>query len=239
VTLDFFDEGARVMEASGTAQGVVKAAALLLVVLEMVAFAVAALLPHRLLQAQRWTLASFAVAVLAFECVTVTLVQYGIAENAARVASASENRVAELRASIEAKRASAVQRRAAAAVAAQSAILASRLSAAESYAAADALDARADVLAAEMAQLEAVKPSPVAAILGESGTLAYAVARGLLVSAGGLVMFGVAGALLRTARTAGAVSIPTPEHAHPMAAAPDALPSVVRKEVSVPFALPK
>jgi hypothetical protein len=233
VTLQFFDEGSRLMEPSSTAQGVVKAAAMLLVALEMAAFGIAALLPGRLLRGQRWALAAFALAVLAFECVTITVVQHGIAVGAARAANASDTKASELRASIAAKRESAAQRRAAAAVAGQSVILASRLSAAASFAAADELEARADSLAAELAALEASKPAPISDVLGERGTLIYAVARGLLVSAGGLVMFGAAGALVRVARGSGVAARGADTEQAGAAVMPI---SVVRMGAEVPFA---
>lgn len=216
VTLRYFEFGARALEADAAARELAGATALLLVVLEMAAFALAALLPRERLRAQRWGLATLAAAVLAFECMTIVLVQHGITRAADVSAEARQQRVVELHASIAALRATAEELRSAAAASAQSRVLASRQSAAESLSAALETERLVERRTAELGELQAAQRPTVTQILGEHGALAYAVARGLLVSLGGLMLFGTAGALLRAA--CGGAGVPVSVAAGPMSA---------------------
>lgn len=199
VTLRYFEFGARALEADEAARALASTTALLLVVLEMAAFALAALLPRQRLRAQRWGLAVLAVSVLAFECLTIVLVQQGITRAADVGAEARQQRVIELRASITALRATAEELRNAAAASSQSKVLASRQSAAESLGAALETERLVQARTAELAELQAALRPTTTQILGEQGALAYSVTRGLLVSVAGLVLFGAAGSLLRAA----------------------------------------
>jgi hypothetical protein len=199
VTLRYFEFGARALEADEAARALASTTALLLVVLEMAAFALAALLPRKRLRAQRWGLAVLAVSVLAFECLTIVLVQQGITRAADVGAEARQQRVIELRASITALRATAEELRNAAAASSQSKVLASRQSAAESLNAALDTERLVQARTAELAELQAALRPTTTQILGEQGALAYSVTRGLLVSVAGLVLFGAAGSLLRAA----------------------------------------
>ncbi|WP_298232305.1 hypothetical protein [uncultured Azohydromonas sp.] len=199
VTLRYFEFGARALEADEAARALASTTALLLVVLEMAAFALAALLPRQRLRAQRWGLAVLAVSVLAFECLTIVLVQQGITRAADVGAEARQQRVIELRASITALRATAEELRNAAAASSQSKVLASRQSAAESLNAALETERLVQARTAELAELQAALRPTTTQILGEQGALAYSVTRGLLVSVAGLVLFGAAGSLLRAA----------------------------------------
>ncbi|WP_028998734.1 hypothetical protein [Azohydromonas australica] len=199
VTLRYFEFGARALEADEAARALASTTALLLVVLEMAAFALAALLPRQRLRAQRWSLAVLAVSVLAFECLTIVLVQQGIARAADVGAEARQQRVIELRASIAALRATAEELRNAAAASSQSKVLASHQSAAESLGTALDTERLVQARTAELAELQAALRPTTTQILGEQGALAYSVTRGLLVSVAGLVLFGAAGSLLRAA----------------------------------------
>lgn len=227
VTLRYFEFGARALEADEAARALASTTALLLVVLEMAAFALAALLPRQRLRAQRWGLAVLAVSVLAFECLTIVLVQQGITRAADVGAEARQQRVIELRASITALRATAEELRNAAAASSQSKVLASRQSAAESLGAALDTERLVQARTAELAELQAALRPTTTQILGEQGALAYSVTRGLLVSVAGLVLFGAAGALLRAAGEGAAP-------AGVSAAAPVSVPAVpdVSKAVS-------
>jgi hypothetical protein len=216
VTLRYFEFGARALEADEAARALASATALLLVVLEMAAFALAALLPRERLRAQRWGLAMLAAAVLAFECMTIVLVQQGITRAADVGAEARQQRVVELRASIAALRATAEELRNAAAASSQSKVLASRQSAAESLNAALETERLVQARTAELGELQAAQRPTTTQILGEQGALAYSVTRGLLVSVAGLVLFGAAGSLLRAAG----------EGAAPQAAVPVSVPVV-------------
>ena len=207
VTLRYFEFGARALEADEAARGLASATALLLVVLEMAAFALAALLPRERLRAQRWGLAVLATAVLAFECMTIVLVQQGITRAADVGAEARQQRAQELRSSIAALRATAEELRMAAAASSQSKVLASRQSAAESLNVALETERRIQAVTAELGALQAQQMPTATQILGEQGALAYSVTRGLLVSLAGLVLFGAAGSLLRAAGDSAAAAV--------------------------------
>ncbi|NML14511.1 hypothetical protein [Azohydromonas caseinilytica] len=210
VTLRYFEYGARALEADEGARALASATALLLVVLEMAAFALAALLPRERLRAQRWGLAVLATAVLAFECMTIVLVQQGITRAADVGAEARQQRAQELRSSIAALRATAEELRMAAAASSQSKVLASRQSAAESLNVALETERRIQAVTAELGVLLAQQTPTATQILGERGALAYAVTRGLLVSVAGLVLFGAAGSLLRAAGENGTETVSGP-----------------------------
>ncbi len=167
------------------------------------------MLPRERLRGHRWALVTLAGAVLVFEASTIVLVQHGITRAADVAASASTERVQDLRASIATLRATAEELRSAAAASSQSKLLASRQSAAESLNAALETEHLVQVRTAELGELLAAQRPTVMQILGEHGALAYAVARGLLVSLGGLVLFGTAGALLRAARGGAAAAAST------------------------------
>ncbi len=222
VTLKYFEHGVLALETDAAARNLAAGCAPLLVVIEMFAFAVAAVLPRQRLQAQRWALVVLAGATLSFECVTIILVQHGITQTAEAAAQAQQARVHALQVSIAALRATAEELRDAAAASSQSKLLASRLSAAESLAAALDTERQVEAHSAELVALQAGLRPTATQILGERGALAYAVARGLLVSVAGLVLFGVSGALLRRARELAGVA---PAAADPIPGQPSASPA--------------
>lgn len=206
ITLRYFEHGAAALEGDETTRALAVAAALMFVVLEMAAFGLAALLTWRAIRSAKWKLVGFAVAVLAFECATIILVQHAITKGADLTAGASSSRAAELRASIEAQRATAAGLRENAAAQSASRFRQSREAGAAALRDSLAIERSIREQSAELAALEAARKPTTTEILGEAGALAYAVARGLLVSVGGLVMFGAAGALLRAARGAASPS---------------------------------
>lgn len=202
ITLRYFEHGAEALEGGEVARSLAVAAALMFVCLEMAAFGMAALLASRGLRATRWKLMGFAGAVLAFECATIILVQHAITKRADLTASAGAGQAAELRASMAAQRATAEGLRVNAAAQSASRSIPAREAGAQALRDALEIERGLRMQAAELAALEAARRPTATEILGAAGALAYAVARGLLVSLGGLVMFGAAGALLRPERSA-------------------------------------
>lgn len=201
ITLEYFEHGAKALETDVALQGLAVAAALMFVASEMGAFTLAALLTERQLKARRWMLTGFAGAVLALEVCTIVAVQLALTSGADLAQSTVQTqeadlrkRIAALEAGAAAKLATAQQQRATAKNAYEL-----RLSA-KSSDGATAEQAKTTALYDELAKVQAQKRPTMIGLMGEKYALAYAIARGILVSLGGLVFFGTAGALLRAAR---------------------------------------
>jgi hypothetical protein len=207
ITLEYFEHGAKALETDKALQALAVSAALMFVASEMAAFALAALLTERQLKARRWSLTGFAAAVLALEVCTIVAVQLALTSGADLAQSTVQTqeadlrkRIAALEAGAAAKLATAQQQRATAKNAYEL-----RLSA-KSNDGATAEQAQTAALYAELKTVQAQKRPTLVGLMGKKPALAYAIARGVLVSLGGLVFFGVAGALLRASR-GGALSV--------------------------------
>lgn len=201
VTLQYFEHGAKALEADPVMQALALSAALMFVASEMGAFGLAALLTERQLWARRWMLYGFAGAVLTLEVFTIVAVQLALTSGADLTQSTVQtqekdlrDRIAKIEADAAAKRATADQQRATAKNAYELHL------AGKSGDKAAAEQAKTDALYAELKTVQAQKRPTLVGLLGEKTAIAYAVARGVLVSLGGLVFFGVAGALMRAAR---------------------------------------
>ena len=201
VTLQYFEHGAKALEADPVMQALALSAALMFVASEMGAFGLAALLTERQLWARRWMLYGFAGAVLALEVFTIVAVQLALTVGADMTQATSADqekdlraRIAKIEADAAAKRATADQQRATAKNAYELHL------AGKSGDKAAAEQAKTDALYAELKTVQAQKRPTLVGLLGQKTAIAYAVARGVLVSLGGLVFFGVAGALVRAAR---------------------------------------
>ena len=202
VTAQFFILGLERMEADSGARQALVAAGLLIVVTELAAFGLAALLPRQALRGLRAQLMLCGALLLGFEAVTVYMTQATLARAGEARATAHASRLADLRASIDHQRAAGLGLREGGVLQSASASAWTRQLGA--LALRDALRVEQSVLplAEELARLEAAVQPTMSEVLGAQGMLAYTVTRALLVSVMGLVMFGAAGALLRAAREA-------------------------------------
>jgi hypothetical protein len=201
ITLQYFEHGAKALESDVSLQALAVAAALMFVASEMGAFALAALLSERQLWARRWMLTVFAVAVLGLEVVTIVAVQLALTTGADMTQATVVTSAAGLQ-----KQINAVERDAASFAATAEALRADKQvsKAMKASDKASAEQAKATALYAELAKVQTQKRPTLVGLLGHDNAIYYAVARGILVSLGGLVFFGTAGALMRAARGAAA-----------------------------------
>jgi hypothetical protein len=203
VTLKFFEHGATALETDAALQALAKGAALLFVAGEMAAFTLAALLTGRAFQARRWTLYSFAGAVLAIEIFTIASVQMAMVRGADLAQTSVASDLTDLQKQIDAAEKSAASFSATAeALRADKQV--SKAMKADGLAAAER-----DKTSQLYDRLETARKSKrptLTGLMGETTALIYAISRGVLVSLAGLVFFGVGGALLRSAR-GGALSV--------------------------------
>jgi len=203
VTLQFFEHGATALETDAALQALAKGAALLFVFGEMAAFTLAALLTGRALQARRWMLYGFAGAVLLIEIFTISAVQMAMVTGADLTQTSVAGDLADLQKQID-----AAEKSAASFTATAEALRADK-QVSKAMKADDKATAERDKASRLYDRLETARKSKrptLTGLLGEKTALSYAIARGILVSLAGLVFFGTAGALLRSAR-GGALSV--------------------------------
>jgi hypothetical protein len=203
VTAQFFILGLERVEPDSLARNALIAAGVLMIITELAGFGLAALLPKVQLRALRWRLIACGVLLLAFEATTIYVTQVTLVKSSEAVAGSVSTRIADLRASIDSRRAAAAGLRANGMR--QSDSIHGWNRSAGAAALSQSLDAERQIepLAYELARLQAGKSPTLTDVLGGDGMLAYSVSRALLISLMGLVMFGAAGSLLRSA---GAVS---------------------------------
>ena len=223
ITLQYFEHGAKALESDPALQALAVAAALMFVASEMGAFSLAALLSERQLWARRWALTLFAAAVLGLEVVTIVAVQLALTTGADMTQATVLTSAAGLQKQID-----AVEKNAAAFAATAEALRAdkqvSKAMRASDKAAAE--QAKATALYAELTRVQTQKRPTLVGLLGHDNAIYYAVARGILVSLGGLVFFGTAGALLRATRGAAVPGKGSAQTTAPAeSAAPGAMPA--------------
>lgn len=224
VTLQYFEHGAKALETDPAMQALAVSAALMFVAAEMGAFSLAALLTEAQLMARRWMLTTFAVFVLALEVVTIVAVQLALTVGAEMTQTSVTDNVADLQRQIAAAENNAKTYSAAAEL----------LRAADQLKKATAEQTKAQVqsdkasqLYDELKNMRTQKRPTMTGLLGRNWAIGYAVARGILVSLGGMVFFGTAGALLRVSRGASSANVGARAEATD-APAPDAL--IVRRK---------
>jgi hypothetical protein len=200
VTMDFFILGLQRMESDTIARDALIAAGVLMIVTELAAFGLAALLPVTQLRALRGVLILCGLMLLAFEGTTIYVTQATLARNADTHATGSETRIAQLRASIALQRAAAASLQVNGQAQSESSNSWTRQMGAKAVNEAVAITQGLAPLTAELAELEASKRATMTDVLGAEGVVWYSVARAMLISIMGLVMFGAAGALLRAGR---------------------------------------
>lgn len=197
VTLQYFEHGAIALETDPAMQALALSAALMFVASEMGAFSLAALLTERQLWARRWQLYGFAGAVLVLEVFTIVAVQLALTVGADMTQASVTDTVADLQKQIATVEANAKTY----AATAESLRAADQLKkAAVQSDKATAEQDKASKLYDRLEKARTQKRPTLTGLLGEKTAIFYAVARGVLVSLGGLVFFGVAGALVRASR---------------------------------------
>ena len=215
VTAQFFVMGLQRVEPDTFARDALMAAGLLMVVTELAAFGLAALLPKTQLRALRWRLIACGMLLLAFEASTIYVTQVTLVKTGDAAAKSVSTRIADLRSSIDSRRAAAAGLRTNGERQSSSIHSWNRVAGAAALRESLEAEQQTEPMAQELARLEAQQQPTLSDVLGTRGMLAYSVARALLISLMGLVMFGAAGALLRCALSAGTASPPV---APPLAA---------------------
>lgn len=208
VTMEFFILGLERAEPDTLAKEALIAAGVLMILTELAAFGLSALLPASQLKALRWRLMACGLMLLTFEAATIYVTQVTLVKSSEATASAATTRIADLRASIDSRRASAAGLRQNAAQQSISIFAASRALGAVSLREALDIDKDIEPMAKDLAKLQAGKTATLTDVLGETGMLIYSVSRALLISVMGLVMFGAAGSLMRCAFAAGTTGVP-------------------------------
>lgn len=208
VTAQFFIIGLQQLEADELARDALVAAGILMILTELAAFGLAALLPTQRLRALRWQLMACGVLLVGFEGVTIYATQVALARTSENAHASISSRIANLEQTIAAQRASAAALRAAGARDAQSKYPWIRQQSADTLRQAVAIERRMEPLSAELQKLHAQQRPTLKDALGDTGVLWYSVVRSLLISVMGLVMFGASGALLRAARSGRALPAP-------------------------------
>ncbi len=208
VTLEYFQHGARALESDRELQALALLAAMMFVASEMGAFLIAALMPEKELWLRRWALTGFAFAVLGLEVCTIVAVQLALTTGADMEQVTITQREKDLRgriADIESdaaitRDAGAVQAMAAKNIKDAGARAWALQQATKTVTKASARSVELNRLHEQLEALTAQKRPTLVGVLGKENAMYYAVARGILISMGGLVFFGTAGALARMAR---------------------------------------
>lgn len=232
VTAQFFVIGLQQLEADELARDALVAAGILMILTELAAFGLSALLPAQRLRALRWQLMAIGALLVGFEGVTIYATQIALARTSENAHASIGSRISNLEQTIAAQRASAAALRAAGARDAESKYPWIRQQSAETLRQAVQIERRMEPLSAELQKLHAQQRPTLKDALGDAGVLWYSVVRSLLISVMGLVMFGASGALLRAAR-AGRVAPALPAAAAPGSALPQpatAAPATVAQQ---------
>lgn len=184
----------------------------LLLLADIALFFVAALMPRAKFGHLRCKLLVLGMLIWVFDCAHTYQARIGIVMAGQSTAVATDQRSADLRASIDSLRATASGLRQSAARQSTSLIAASRADGSASLRQAITADQRADALSTELAGIEHGKAPAEATIWGQWMPW-KAFAESLLISMVGLVMFSLAGEMVRAARDASAArrtAIPVP-----------------------------
>lgn len=212
VTLEYFKHGAMALESDKSLQELATFAALMFVASEMGAFLIAAMMTERDLRVRRWALTLFAFAVLSLEVCTIVAVQLALTTGADNHQLDVRQAEIDLRSRIAAIESDAAITRDTGATQSMAARsikdAASRAwamqQAAKTVGKASSNNAALNDLHNKLAGVMANKKPTLVGVLGKEYATYYAIARGILISLGGLVFFGTAGALIRMARNAAA-----------------------------------
>lgn len=239
VTAKFFIIGLDKIETDAPARDALITAGVLMVITELAAFGLAALLPRSTLRTLRVYLIACGLLLLGFETVTIYVTQVTLAQNAASTAQGSLTKITELRAAIASHKSTADNLRQNGTLQTQSTNSWTRQMGAGALR--DSLEATrsSQPLVLELAKLEAEQHSTLVDILGSRGMIYYSLARAFLISAMGLVMFSASGALLRSAiyrPSNRSTSTPGQTNNVPFSAAPSLLSYALRGATHQNFA---
>jgi hypothetical protein len=207
VTTGFFVLGLQRLEADPAARTTLSAAAILMVGCEMLCFGLAALLPRTTMRGLRASLIILGTALLAFEGVTVYSTQVVLATTAQASELANTTRIAALRMLISSEQDAMAVLRENAQKQTASQYSSVRSAGADALRNALAVEPRIESQSVELARLQSVSRPTMVDVLSEHGMIAYSVARSVLMSCMGAVLFGAAGGLLRARRTLAAASM--------------------------------
>lgn len=190
----------------------------------MGAFALFSLLPAQRMYDLRWKLITFVVAVLALEVVTVVAVQMAMTKSADMSQQAGAQRAQDLRRQITQAETEATALRAQAGQLANSEHSWVKAGVPKVAAMAASAAAKTDGLYAELAKVDSTQHPTLIGLFGEDWAMAYAIARGVLVSCAGLVFWGAVGALWRAFMAGAQPRYVGPEAVAPQYVPPQALP---------------
>jgi hypothetical protein len=196
------------------------AAGVLMIVVELAAFGLSALLPRERLRGLRLQLMLIGALLVGFEGVTIYVTQYLLAHSAEAHSQGAASQLEHQASKLAGTREAVALLRAKAARESTSPYAWIRETGAATLREAAAMETSADAEARELTRLQVARSPTLTDALGESGMLAYSVARALLISVMGLVMFGASGALLRASRQDGVIVTTAPTVTEPTVTQP-------------------
>lgn len=200
ITAKFFVLGLQRVESDGMAREVLILAGVLMVIVELAAFGLSALLPRERLKALRTRLIVMGVALVAFEIATIYTVQVTLVRGSDATHQSVSSRIAQLEASIAQSRKAVEALMVNGLRSSDSPYPTSRADGVQALKEAARIEQRVASMADDLARLKAEQVPTLATVLGESGMVWYSVTRSVLVTGMGLVMFAAAGALMRAGR---------------------------------------
>ncbi|ODV41506.1 hypothetical protein AWV79_35660 [Cupriavidus sp. UYMMa02A] len=197
ITARFFILGMEQLEPDASARQVLTAAGILMILVELLAFGVAALLPRKAMRGLRYKLLALGLCLLAFEAGTLYVTQVSMVRATQAKAQGENTQITALRASIASQRQAAATLRATAEKQAESRLEWVRNMAAKQANQAVAVEAGIAAQAVELAKLESAVHPTLENVLGDHGVIFYALGRSLLIVMMSVVLLAVSGGLLR------------------------------------------
>ncbi len=197
ITARFFILGMEQLEPDDGARQALTAAGILMILVELLAFGVAALLPRKAMRALRYKLLALGLCLLVFEAGTLYVTQVAMVRATQAKAQSENTQITALRASIASQRQAAATLRATAEKQAESRLEWVRNMAAKQANQAVAVEAGIAAQAAELAKLESAVHPTLETVLGDHGVIFYALCRSLLIVMMSVVLLAVSGGLLR------------------------------------------
>ncbi len=217
--------GLELTEPDDKARLILTAAGVLMIMTELAAFFITALLPT----ARLYQLRVMGLALLVFEITTIYGTRLVLSDSAESAAVAHATRIENLQLAIEARKADADRVRAAGERQAASDHAWARHLGTLAIQKADTMEREIEPLRAALADLQASRRHTLQHALGPQLAQVHSIAMPVLVSSTGLVLFGVAGLMLRRTESGDAVpahAVPVHRTAVPRGAVP-AVPQVV------------
>lgn len=227
VTGKFFILGLQRLEPNELARDALAIAGLLMIIAEVVAFFIFALLPKKIMRPLRALLFTVGILLVTFEAVTVFTTQQALIQSSQSTREGVQARIDYLRTSIDKAQQSAINIRQTAQEQVGSRFINQRQDATQLLKTAQELEAQANAQATELSQLLDRQQHTLEQTLGEGGVLIYSVARAALLSVTGLIMMSAAGVLLRASRAVPAIDTVPATVLDAPPAVPPTVPSTV------------